>query len=523
MRLTPADFTKRAAIDYEFFAKKCLKVRAKDGALVPFRFNQAQKNLDAILNKQLAETGMVRAIALKGRQMGFSTYTEGRFYHRNTFGTGLRASILTHDQKATNNLFGMARRFHKNMPGVLRRDTDRDSAKELVFPDNDCSYMVATAGTKDVGRSETIQLFHGSEVAFWPNAEDHIAGITQAVAKAPGTEVILESTANGIGNVFHRKYMAAMSGDDEFIAVFVPWFWDDGYRQTPGDDWHPVGAWEEYGSVNSLERDQLFWAYLKNAEMAAATGDTLEEPCWKFKQEYPSNALEAFQSSGDSFIKGIYIARARVADLTGIGPLIIGIDPAGGGGDKTAFIDRSGRVAGSKVSETMDTDDLMRVVGRAVELIRQLRPDAVNIDVGGLGKGVYDRLAELGYADICNAVNFGSKPMSRGPTGDKLYENRRAEMWDLMRDWLQDETGAQIPDDDELHRDLSGPIWDDGATRYKSNNELIIEPKDKIRQRIGCSPDMGDALALTFAVPYNDTAFYYDEPARTGRSEMTGY
>jgi hypothetical protein len=76
-----------------------------------------------------------------------------------------------------------------------------------------------------------VQLFHGFEVAFWPNAESHAAGVLQAVPDAPGTEVILESTANGLANYFHQSWRAAETGQSEFIAIFVPWFWQDEYRK----------------------------------------------------------------------------------------------------------------------------------------------------------------------------------------------------------------------------------------------------------------------------------------------------
>src|ERR671916_435338 len=86
-------------------------------------------------------------------------------------------------------------------------------------------------GTKGVGRSSTIQLFHGSEVAFWPFAETHAAGVLQAVPDVEGTEVILESTANGLGNFFHQKWSDADSGIGAFETIFVPWYWQEEYSR----------------------------------------------------------------------------------------------------------------------------------------------------------------------------------------------------------------------------------------------------------------------------------------------------
>src|SRR5262249_59037905 len=96
----------------------------------------------------------------------------------------------------------------------------------------DSGYKVGTAGTKAVGRSSTIQLFHGSEVAFWPFADTHAAGILQAVPNEDNTEIILESTANGIGNFFHQAWRDAEAGKNDYIAIFVPWFWQEEYRRS---------------------------------------------------------------------------------------------------------------------------------------------------------------------------------------------------------------------------------------------------------------------------------------------------
>lgn len=512
---------KRLRDDFAYFAKHCLRIRTKSGKVVPFVLNQGQLFLHEQLERQRREKGNVRAIVLKGRQMGCSTYLQGRFYWRMWGSKGLNTFILTHEQAATDNLFKMTKRYHELMPDAFKHATQASNAKELIFSGRECSYAVATAGTKEVGRSSTIQLFHGSEVAFWPNAEDHVAGLEQAQSDADGTERVLESTANGIGNVYQRRYKAAERGASEDIAVFMPWYWDDGYTKPAPDDWEPLKKWLEYETVNRLTRDQLYWAFIKNRDMATATGQSEDEPCWKFKQEYPANADEAFQTAGNSFIPSNSVAMARVREVIPAGAMIIGVDPARGGGDKTGVIDRTGRKLGGQICATWDFDDTMVTVGHVVSLIKKYRPAAVNIDVGGLGAGVVDRLLELGYGHVVNAVNFGSSPIGVGPTGDELYDNRRAEMWDVLRDWMLGE--VQIPDLDELHADLTAPIWEKGKTRFKSNNELVLEPKDSIRERLGFSPDLGDAAALTFAVPIAANVGFDEDDSEHGRSSATGY
>lgn len=514
---------RRLRDDFGYFAQHCLRIRTKSGVILPLKLNKAQLYLHDKLEAQRRETGRVRAIVLKGRQMGASTYIEARFYWRLWGGKGLRAFILTHEQAATDNLFAMTKRYHDNVPEVLRHPTQAANAKELAFAGRDCSYTVATAGTKEVGRSATMQLLHGSEVAFWPNAEDHMAGLEQALAEVDGTERILESTANGIGNSFQRRYAAAQRGSSD-LPVFMPWYWSDDYRMEPPEGWVPPKAWDDYGERNGLDWFQLYWAFNKNRDMASATGQSEDKPCWKFMQEYPSNAEEAFQTAGNSFIPSDRIAAARAPErpILGVGPLIIGVDPARGGGDKTGIMSRQGRKMGHIACDILDLDDTMQVAARVAQIIRLHKPHAVNIDVGGLGAGVYDRLREMNFWQV-NPVNFGSSPLGIGPTGDELYENRRAEMWDVMRDWFNDPAGVEIPNDDTLHGDLAAPVWGSGQTRHKSNNELVIEPKDKIRERLGFSPDLGDAAALTFAVPVAPVLDDDDDRAPTRAAAASGW
>src|SRR5436190_2503393 len=209
--------------DLPHYAFNCLKIRTKAGAICSLAFNRAQRFIHQRLEAQRAQTGKVRALILKGRQQGCSTYVGARFYHRATHSKGLRSFILTHEDAATQNLFEMVNRFHEHCPADVRPSTGAANAKELNFDLLDSGYKIGTAGTKGVGRSSTIQLFHGSEVAFWPHAETHAAGILQAVPDEPGTECILESTANGIGNFFHQTWREAESGTNEYIAIFVPW------------------------------------------------------------------------------------------------------------------------------------------------------------------------------------------------------------------------------------------------------------------------------------------------------------
>lgn len=477
--------------DFFLYASRALKIRTKDGKVAPFVLNPAQQYIHERLQKQIKETGKVRALILKGRQQGCSTYTEGRFYWRVTHRRGVRAFILTHEQEATNNLFEMATRYHEHCPEALKPKADANNAKELYFGGLDSGYKVGTAGSKGTGRSQTVQYFHGSEVAFWPNAETHATGVMQAVPDTPNTEVILESTANGIGNYFYEMWQNAVNGRSDYEAIFVPWFWQPEYAKPVDSDFSMTASETDYAQAYGLAPAQVKWMRSKIAEFG---GDEAQ-----FHQEYPATAALAFQTSSERSLIGHEIVTAARAENTvgKTGQAIGGLDLARFGDDNSAFIVRHARRAHS--SRVWHGKDTMEMAGIAVKLIAEHDLAKLFIDVGGLGAGVVDRLRELGHGGKIVAVNFGSKA-----TDGERYKNKRAECWGLMRDWLN-EPPVSIPDDDGLHGDLVGPQY-----KYDSNQRLQLESKEDMKKRGIKSPDVADALALTFAEPigYNAARVY---------------
>jgi len=466
--------------DFPEYAKRCLNIRTKRGEITRLELNKAQQYIHAKLEEQKARTGRVRAIIVKGRQQGCSTYVGGRFYNLVTCNRGYQAFILTHESEATSNLFNMTRRYHEDMHPVFKPTTSSDSSKELVFDKISSGYKVGTAGNSKTGRGSTIQLFHGSEVAFWENEQQIVSGILQAVPDEVGTEVILESTANGVGNLFYTRAMEAMRGDSDYQLIFVPWHWQDEYRKPLPKDFKHTAEELALARAYELDNEQIYWRRLKVLELGSE---------WLFKQEYPFTAIEAFQVSGeDSFISPelVFDARHRDLQIDNYAPLVVGVDPARFGDDRTAIVWRRGRII-TKI-KTFKHIDTMELAGKVAMIIRDESPDKVFVDVGGLGAGVYDRLAELGHKRVVVDVNAGSRPTD----GDR-YKNKRAEMWGNMKEWLAE---GSIPDSDELQADLIGVSY-----KYDSMTRLQLESKDDMKKRGIKSPDIGDAIALTFALP----------------------
>lgn len=291
----------RLSSNYPLYALNCLKIVNKvdneDGEktedIIPFHFNSAQQYLHSIVEKQLKETGKVRIIILKGRQQGISTYIEGRFFWRTTHNQARKAFILTHEAKATKNLFEMAKRYYDLCPPDFKPSLGASSEKELHFDKIDSGYGVGTAGSKNTGRSATINYFHGSEAAFWDNASDIVKGALQAVHNKNGTEVFIESTANGKLNWFYEQWMLAMGDEGKYWPVFIPWFWQKEYRSKPSSKMILTREETQLMKQFSLDFEQLAWRREKIAELTAA-GKRGED---EFRQEYPCTSEEAFEVS----------------------------------------------------------------------------------------------------------------------------------------------------------------------------------------------------------------------------------
>lgn len=496
---------RRLASDFLYFAPKALAILPKPDeetgrrTLRKFEFNEAQKFIHERMEEQKARVGYVRAIILKGRQQGASTYVEGRFYHKTANNLGQRTFILTHQEQATQNLFAMVQRYHDNCPIQIRPRTGKSNARELTFPGLDSQYQVATAGSKGVGRSATLTNVHGSEVAFWENGEEHLAGLFQAVPLSPGTEIVLESTAKGIGNVFHEEWKKAASGISDFIAIFVPWFWQTEYsRKVPKDfecsderELVPDGELTEveYKRAFKLTDSQMFWRRMKIIELGSGN-----DGFYKFKEEYPATPDEAFQSSnGHSFLSRRHVVAARKSNVATHGSLIIGVDPAGDGENSDRFViirRMTRRLFNPELLRGLNTQQAAR---RIHKIILQERPVKVFIDVGGLGKGVFDALSEMPNTHgVVEPVNFGSAAFD-----NENYVNRKSEMAWEFKGWLEDEGGANIPDDDTIQGDFLASQADDPDR----NQRRQLKSKKWMRSKGLPSPDYFDASCLTFAAP----------------------
>ena len=206
-----------------------------------------------------------------------------------------------------------------------------------------------------------------------------------------------------------------------------------------------------------------------------------------FAREY----LCDFSAAGDDQLIALADteeASKRIYQATDVkhSPTILGIDPARFGDDRSVVFRRQGRQAYKPV--VYRGIDNMELAARVANLIEEHDPDAVFCD-SGAGGGVIDRLRQLSYDVI--EIPFGGKA-----TKPEKYINRRSEMWWLMKEWVEE--GGAIPNDAALKQELSTPIY-----WYDNIGRRVLESKDQIKKRLqgAGSPDLADALALTFALP----------------------
>lgn len=172
-------------------------------------------------------------------------------------------------------------------------------------------------------------------------------------------------------------------------------------------------------------------------------------------------------------------------------PIVLGVDVAEYGMDESVIFVRQGLDARSWPVKRYRGVDNMELVGHVTEYCREIKrvigrqPDMIFVDAIGVGAGVASRLDQLGYP-VMRVV--ASANASKGDT----YANKRAEMWGEMRDWIM--AGGCLPNDRDLLAELTTMPY-----KFDAKNRIILENKEKLRREGIHSPNMADALALTFA------------------------
>lgn len=320
------------AKDFNRYRINNLYIKAKDAQVVPFDPNIAQRALIYRVLELLDQGKPIRIIILKARQMGLSTAVEALVYWWTSTNQNITSMIVGHEEASSKNLYNMFKRYYQNSNPLFKPATKWDTKTDLTFAKElkdgtqiglNSVIKTATAGNVSAGRSDTIQILHGSEIGEWEHGEELVASLLQTVPFLPKTMIFLESTANGVGNFFHKQWKSSVAGDNVFEPFFFPWWIQDEYEidsELTEEDYTE----EEKYIVNLMREGMMVCGELYTVPEAQIPRKIqfrrLKEREFKatperLYQEYPSYAEEAFLGTGRPvFDRQSLIAMMRTAE-----------------------------------------------------------------------------------------------------------------------------------------------------------------------------------------------------------------
>lgn len=305
--------------DFELWARECVRIRHKlTGQMVAWELNGPQRRVLGVMERQRRAGRPVRVILLKARQWGGSTLVSLymawiQLFHSENW----HSLICAHFKDASTTIRGLYSQLIENYPeellpkGVKLVPYEGMRSVKLLTV-RGCRISVCSAENVDAARGADYAMAHLSEVAFWADtpgkkASDLVRAICGSVPRVPNSVIVMESTANGVGNFFHREWVRAQAGESDKEAVFVPWFEIEMYREEltcPVEELKSrLTPYErELMETEHLSPEQINWYHLKSREYAAHE---------QMAAEYPSNPSEAFTSTEVSVFPARYIESLR--------------------------------------------------------------------------------------------------------------------------------------------------------------------------------------------------------------------
>ncbi|MGJ0848440.1 hypothetical protein ACR77J_17255 [Tissierella praeacuta] len=286
--------TNETKLSSKEYIEKHLYIKTKDKKVIPLPMNPIQK--------KYWKEKTNRDIILKPRQLGFTTLKVAQYFEKVINEGNVNAIIIAHNADSTQKIFATVQLMYENLPEEKKLELNDGSnkpkygnRKEYYFVGNNSRISVGTAGNTSFGRGDTVNYLHCSEVAFWPNPEELMTGLLQAVPY--DGEVCIETTANGVGNYFYRTYFEAKEGQSRFIPHFYRWFDHPEYKLELDSGEEIVLDQEEQQLIETynLTLEQIKWRRWKISEMPDKDGLSKED---LFKQEYPEDEMSCFLTSG---------------------------------------------------------------------------------------------------------------------------------------------------------------------------------------------------------------------------------
>ncbi len=484
--------------DFKLFCKFFVKIKTKNMQIKPFIFNKEQEYIDRQIDSQIERQGFARVIIVKSRQVGITTYCSARLLHKTMYSFSKNSALIGNYSKVVENIRNNIKSYLENIEDGLKPSVEIDNSNKIKFKGLQSGIEFFTSGTDAVGRSNTIHFLHGTEVAYWQNDHKTLASLFNTIPNLKGTEIILESTSSGREGAFYKLIKQALNKEIDFEVLFLPWFWQESYKLSENEikklNLKADSKWLFYQKQHGLSNAQLFWAIKTNNLLANSSKK--EGPSLVFRQEYPASLEDAILSyKEDSFISAESIKKINKnkAIATNISPqrLILGVDVARQGKDYSYIIDRTENSLGYFVNLKLKTTNLMELCKVIINLINKHNVYKVCIDIIGLGAGVYDRLAELGYEDLLVAVNVANKAKNK-----ERFANQKAELWSFFKDFIENKAEFLVDDNLLTEQILATCCF------YNSFGRLQVEGKQNIKSSLFSSPDGADAALITFADSY---------------------
>jgi len=307
LSLTPLEQDRQRIVDdFEFWCVRCATIKDKiNSKNVPLVLNKPQRRLLAVMEKQRVACKPVRVILLKARQWGGSTLVQMYLaWMQLVRHTGWNSLICGHLHVTSKGLKRMYNLLLRHYPRELLDDDEPPRFTKLEGQPNvqqlesrDALIITGSARSEDAVRGYDIAMAHLSEVAFWQdstmhNPDDVVRSVCGSVALKPETVIVLESTANGVGDYFHSEWLRARMGRSDKEPVFVPWHEIDIYSQ-PVDDvqalWDAMDEYERTLWDDGCTLEQVNWYHHKRREYRDQQ---------QMMAEFPSSASEAFVATG---------------------------------------------------------------------------------------------------------------------------------------------------------------------------------------------------------------------------------
>jgi hypothetical protein len=293
--------------DFESYAQAFLVIRDKAAREVPLRLNPVQRRLWAVKKRAYAEGKPRRFIILKARREGITTFEMAHSFWACATKPSQRVLMLGHEDKATEMMFRIATLFYERLPSEIRpRRLTQSNKRDINLVGLRSLLSMGTAGSPAVGRGDTLSKFHWAEVA-WSCKQDKetqrrlLSGLTEAASHG---EAVLESTPNGVGDLFEEKFSEAWSGRGEWTPLFFTW-WDDPTHalEISGEEAEDLRSSltdEETALARRarLSLGQLAWRRAKVLELGRL-----------FPQEYPEDPRTCFLMSGSCYFNREWIER----------------------------------------------------------------------------------------------------------------------------------------------------------------------------------------------------------------------